>query len=103
MKLIIYLTFLSAFPLFLLGEGPISTGYYSLQPKKEPVNSTNSMEDPPTSKNYSEIHEIDNDNYLIYEITTPSLGNLYKIDDFDIDLHDKYLSLRGKVRKYNRD
>lgn len=100
MKLIIYLSsFLFSFSLVIMGQNPISTGYYSLQPKKEPKNSTISIEDSPTPKNYSEIHEIDNDNYLIYEITTPSLGNLYKIDDFDIELHDKYLSLRGKVRK----
>ena len=78
-------------------QAQLATGYYSLQPKPEPFNSTiSSSSDPPKSLQ-TEISEKEEKDYIIYEITTPSMTKLYNIDDFKIDLDEKSIVIRGKV------
>jgi len=92
--LYVLLLFLS---FFSFCENQMTTGHYSLQPKHEPINSTTtSFTDPPTSSK-TEISESEENDYLVYEITTPSLTKLYNIDDFKIDVDEKSIIITGKV------
>lgn len=95
--LIKILYILAIWPFFSFCESPITTGYYSIQPKKEPFNSTQPIVESRSVISQSQVDEKEERDYLVYEITTPSLTKLYSIDDFDIDLQDKFLTIKGKV------
>lgn len=94
-------TLISLFFLINSFQAQIATGYYSLQPKSEPINSTISSYSEAPKSSQTEIFEKEEKDYIVYEIITPSMTKLYNIDDFKIDLDEKSIVVRGKVGLIN--
>lgn len=94
MKFIFFLLIFLIFPLY---KTQLYTGFHSLQPQPELINSTTSIFPKKIYHSETEIQEKEENDYIVYEITTPTLSSLYKIDDFQINFNENIIQLTAKV------
>ena len=74
----------------------LSTGFRSLQ---KPQGFENPILPNMGTSHYdkSDVNEYEEEDYVVYEITTPTMSSLYQIDDFQIVFTEKSISLKAKV------